>query len=71
MRTNEPDLVVGACGAMEGARAVGWRWTELRLGRVAFDKAQDHDSSLIGLLHKEILRKGQGQTHFSKLKLQE
>lgn len=56
---------------MEGSRDVGWCWTELRLGRVALDKAKDHDSSLIGLLHKEILRKGQGQTHFSKLKLQE
>lgn len=71
MCTNEPDLVVGACWAMEGSRDVGWCWTELRSGRVALDKAKDHDSSLIGLLHKEILRKGQGQTHFSKLKLQE
>lgn len=71
MHTNEPDLVVGASWATEGSRDVGWCWTELRLGRVALGKARDRDSSPIGLLHQEILRKGQGQTHFSKLKLQE
>lgn len=61
--------MAGASWAMEGSRDVGWCWTELRLGRADLDKVKDDDASLIGLLHKEILRKGQGQTHVSKLKL--